>query len=158
MLRWGRNANVKVPKRFHSSGLHGQTYKEASAIECLVRCMAVHQRLSVKKMTSTTQRFMECSCVVTCHEPQQSCIALLAVCSGSYVLAGRLPVSDRYWQVAPANVLHWPSWWWSCAPKQYSAPSNMTSLALLHPAKSPCVARDVHLESALIPRILAVLE
>ncbi|KAK9814920.1 hypothetical protein WJX73_002089 [Symbiochloris irregularis] len=36
VLRWGRNANVKVPKRFHQSGLHGQTYKEATAIECLV--------------------------------------------------------------------------------------------------------------------------
>ena len=37
VLRWGRNANVKVPKRFSQSGMHGQTYKEATAIECLVR-------------------------------------------------------------------------------------------------------------------------
>ena len=36
VLRWGKNANVKVPKRFHQSGIHGQIYKEATAIECLV--------------------------------------------------------------------------------------------------------------------------
>lgn len=36
ILRWGRNAKVNVPPRFKASGKHAETYKHATAIECLV--------------------------------------------------------------------------------------------------------------------------
>lgn len=36
ILRWGRNAKVNVPTRFKASGKHAETYKHATAVECLV--------------------------------------------------------------------------------------------------------------------------
>ncbi|KAK9820588.1 hypothetical protein WJX72_011989 [[Myrmecia] bisecta] len=36
VVRWGRNAKVTVPKRFVGNGRHMQTYKNATAMECLV--------------------------------------------------------------------------------------------------------------------------
>ena len=42
VLRWGRNAKVTVPQRFKASGKHGETYKHATAVECLVRLGFVH--------------------------------------------------------------------------------------------------------------------
>ncbi|EIE25234.1 ribonuclease III [Coccomyxa subellipsoidea C-169] len=35
ILRWGRNAKVNVPPRFKASGKHAETYKHATAMECL---------------------------------------------------------------------------------------------------------------------------
>ncbi|CAL8461802.1 g1333 [Coccomyxa elongata] len=35
VLRWGRNAKVNIPPRFKASGKHAETYKHATAMECL---------------------------------------------------------------------------------------------------------------------------
>lgn len=37
ILRWGRNAKVNIPARFKANGKHAETYKHATAMECLVR-------------------------------------------------------------------------------------------------------------------------
>ena len=37
ILKWGRNAKVTIPPRFKASGKHAETYKHATAMECLVR-------------------------------------------------------------------------------------------------------------------------
>lgn len=36
VIRWGNNAKITIPKRFSQSGKHAQTYRAATAIECLV--------------------------------------------------------------------------------------------------------------------------
>lgn len=36
VVRWGKNAKITIPKRFSQSGKHAQTYRAATAIECLV--------------------------------------------------------------------------------------------------------------------------
>lgn len=36
VVRWGNNAKITIPKRFSQSGKHAQTYRAATAIECLV--------------------------------------------------------------------------------------------------------------------------
>lgn len=36
VVRWGTNAKITIPKRFSQSGKHAQTYRAATAIECLV--------------------------------------------------------------------------------------------------------------------------
>lgn len=42
VVRWGKNAKITIPKRFSQSGKHAQTYRAATAIECLVRhCLSI---------------------------------------------------------------------------------------------------------------------
>ena len=36
IVKWGKNAKVTVPPRFHGSGKHKATYKNATALEVLV--------------------------------------------------------------------------------------------------------------------------
>ncbi|KAA6420585.1 MAG: RNA binding, partial [Trebouxia sp. A1-2] len=36
VIRWGNNAKITIPKRFSQSGKHAQTYRAATAIECLI--------------------------------------------------------------------------------------------------------------------------
>ena len=37
MLRWGHSAKVTVPRRFSGNGVHTDTYRKSTALECLVR-------------------------------------------------------------------------------------------------------------------------
>ena len=38
IIKWGKNAKITIPKRLSRSGAHTITYRNATALECLVRC------------------------------------------------------------------------------------------------------------------------
>ena len=36
IIKWGKNAKITIPKRLSRSGAHTTTYRNATALECLV--------------------------------------------------------------------------------------------------------------------------
>jgi len=56
VIRWGNNAKITIPKRFSQSGKHAQTYRAATAIECLVSQMRVCAAMNVLIVFSSAIR------------------------------------------------------------------------------------------------------
>ena len=41
IIKWGKNAKITIPKRLSRSGAHTITYRNATALECLVGCISL---------------------------------------------------------------------------------------------------------------------
>ncbi len=68
VIRWGNNAKITIPKRFSQSGKHAQTYRAATAIECLVsqnlcvRCNACNALCLVVQLDVSGVSFRPSAC------------------------------------------------------------------------------------------------
>ena len=83
ILRWGHNAKVVVPKRFHASGKHINIYKQATAVECLVRA----------------------------NSPQLVMIVDQWLLMSHIALTGWLPVPHGKRKTTPANAISFVNTW-----------------------------------------------
>ena len=69
IVRWGRNAQTTTPTRFSKSSIHKKTYRNATALECLVRCHSLQCKHEM----------------IWHHKPSRTCsIPVLMVTSKAY--------------------------------------------------------------------------